>query len=99
MASTNASFHRAPVGEIRAATCSTTVATTAISATTLSSARNRVTVSVVMLCSRCPGGSAGQAPTQQPITVVATLTATVERSCRGSPNCTGRCEMSTSRTL
>ena len=39
------------------------------------------------------------APTQQPITVVATLTATEERSCGGSPNCIGRWEMSTSRTL
>src|SRR3989442_1685488 len=107
--STYADFHRAAVGEIRAMTCSTTVAATVTSATMLNSARNRVTVSVVILRARTPGGwcrsdrrhrengavatDGRHAPTQQPITVVATLTATAERSCRGSPNCIGSWEV------
>ena len=52
ISSANADFHRAAVGEIRAATCSVTVAATVTSATMLNNARKRVTVSVVILRSR-----------------------------------------------
>src|ERR1700716_2667357 len=58
IASANACFHRAAVGENCPATHSTRLAATVTSATTLSSARNSVTVSVVMPTPKLPGADA-----------------------------------------